>query len=40
MSQHEVLRLHCKALRLPTIREVASDTIARAERDHGRLKHS
>ena len=33
MSQHEVLRLHCKVLRLPTIREVASDTIARAERE-------
>lgn len=33
MTQPEVIRLHCKALRLPTMREVASDTIARAERE-------
>ena len=33
MSQYESLRLHCKVLRLPTIREVARDTIARAERE-------
>lgn len=33
MSQHEAIRLYCKALRLPTIREVASETIARAERE-------
>lgn len=33
MTQYESLRLHCKALRLPTIREVAGDTIARAERE-------
>ena len=33
MSQYESLRLHCKALRLPTIREVAGDTIDRAERE-------
>ena len=33
MTQYESLRLHCKALRLPTIREVAEDTIARAERE-------
>ena len=33
MTQHESLLLHCKALRLPTIREVAGDTIDRAERE-------
>ena len=33
MTQYESLRLHCKALRLPTIREVVGDTIARAERE-------
>lgn len=33
MTRYESLRLHCKALRLPTIREVAEDTIARAERE-------
>jgi len=33
MSQYESIRLHCKALRLPTIREVAGDTIDRAERE-------
>jgi len=33
MNQYEVLRLHCKALRLPAIREVAGDTIDRAERE-------
>ena len=33
MSQYESLRLHCKVLRLPTIREVAGDTIDRAERE-------
>lgn len=33
MNWHEMLRLHCTALRLPTIREVAADTIARAERE-------
>lgn len=33
MSQHDVIRLHCKALRLPTMREVAGDTITRAERE-------
>lgn len=33
MSQHEAIRLYCKALRLPTMREVATETIARAERE-------
>ena len=33
MNQHEALRLHCKVLRLPTIREVFNDTIGRAERE-------
>ena len=33
MTQYDSLRLHCKALRLPTIREVADDTIDRAERE-------
>jgi len=33
MTQHEAIRLHCKVLRLPTMREVAGDTIARAERE-------
>jgi DNA replication protein DnaC len=33
MTQYESLRLHCKALRLPTIREVAGDAITRAERE-------
>jgi len=27
MSQHETIRLHCKALRLPTIAEVLPDTV-------------
>ncbi len=33
MSQPETIRLHCKALRLPTIAEVFSETIAQAERE-------
>jgi DNA replication protein DnaC len=33
MSQHEAIRLYCKGLRLPTMREVATETIARAERE-------
>jgi len=33
MSQPEAIRLYCKALRLPTMREVAAETIARAERE-------
>ena len=33
MNQHEALRLHCKVLRLPTLREVFNDTIGRAERE-------
>jgi len=33
MSATEALRLHCKALRLPTIAEVVSDTIRRAEQE-------
>ena len=33
MSQHETIRLHCKALRLPTIADVFDQTIAQAERD-------
>lgn len=33
MTQYESLRLHCKALRLPTIGQVATDSIARAERE-------
>jgi len=33
MRQHEAIRLYCKALRLPTMREVAGETIARAERE-------
>lgn len=33
MSQPEAIRLYCKALRLPTMREVATETIARAERE-------
>ena len=33
MSQSEAIRLYCKALRLPTIREVAPETIDRAERE-------
>ena len=33
MSQHETIRLHCKALRLPTIAEVLTETLALAERE-------
>lgn len=33
MNPHEVIRLHCKALRLPTVGEVAGETIAQAERE-------
>lgn len=33
MPAHESLRLHCKALRLPTIAEVLDQTIALAERE-------
>ena len=33
MTQYESLRLHCKALRLPTIGQVSGDSIARAERE-------
>ncbi len=33
MSQPETIRLHCKALRLPTISEVFDQTIALAERE-------
>jgi DNA replication protein DnaC len=33
VSQHETIRLHCKALRLPTISEVFGQTIALAERE-------
>ena len=33
MSATEALRLHCKALRLPPIAEVVSDTIRRAEQE-------
>ncbi len=33
MRQPEAIRLYCKALCLPTMREVASETIARAERE-------
>lgn len=38
MNQHESLQLHCKALRLPTIRDVAGDTISRAERESWSLE--
>lgn len=33
MNPHEVIRLHSKALRLPTVGEVAAETIAQAERE-------
>lgn len=33
MSQPETIRLHCKALRLPTISEVFNETITLAERE-------
>jgi DNA replication protein DnaC len=33
MSQHEMIRLHCKALRLPTIADVFDQTIAQGERE-------
>jgi DNA replication protein DnaC len=33
MSQPETIRLHCKALRLPTIAEVFEETMAQAERE-------
>jgi DNA replication protein DnaC len=33
VNTQEVIRLHCKALRLPTVSEVAGDTIARAGRE-------
>lgn len=33
MSQHEIIRLHCKALRLPTIGDVFTESIALAERE-------
>jgi DNA replication protein DnaC len=33
MSTLETLRLHCKTLRLPTIAQVASDTLAQAQRE-------
>jgi DNA replication protein DnaC len=33
VSQHEAIRLHCKALRLPTIAEVLTETLALAERE-------
>ena len=33
MTRYESLSLHCKALRLPTMREVVEDTVARAERE-------
>jgi DNA replication protein DnaC len=33
MSAHEQLRTYCKALRMPTLSEVLSETIARAERE-------
>ena len=33
MNTHEQLRTYCKALRLPTLREVWPETVARAERE-------
>ena len=33
MSTHEALRLHCKALRLPTMLSALSETVSLAERD-------
>lgn len=33
MSPHDAIRLHCKALRLPTIAEVLEQTLALAERE-------
>ena len=33
MSAHESVRLHCKALRLPTIAQVAGETIMQAEKE-------
>ncbi|MBW7885616.1 MAG: transposase, partial [Caldilineaceae bacterium] len=38
MNPHEVIRLHCKALRLPTVGEVAGETIAQAERESWSLE--
>jgi DNA replication protein DnaC len=38
VSQHEMIRLHCKALRLPTISEVFDQTIALAERESWSLE--
>ena len=38
MSQPETIRLHCKALRLPTISEVFGQTIALAERESWSLE--
>ena len=38
MGQPEAIRLYCKALRLPTMREVAGETIARAERESWSLE--
>jgi DNA replication protein DnaC len=33
VSQHETIRLHCKALRLPTIADVFEQTITQAQQD-------
>lgn len=38
MNPHEVIRLHCKALRLPTVGEVAGEMIAQAERESWSLE--
>jgi DNA replication protein DnaC len=39
MNSLEVIRLHCKALRLPTVSEVAGDTLARAQRESWSLEN-
>ena len=38
MSQHEAIRLYCKALRMPSLAEVVTETIARAERESWSLE--
>lgn len=40
MSAVETLRLHCKALRLPTVAQVVEETLARSQREDWSLEQS
>lgn len=40
MSAVETLRLHCKALRLPTVSEVVEETLARSQREDWSLEQA